>query len=233
MKPSSSLLPQRLPLALLLASLCLTNTACVPLFVGGAAAAGATVATDRRSSGMQLTDKSISIRVEHEVGSAFPSNTTRVNALTFNQRVLLTGEILDEASKTKAGQIARKSKDVREVLNQLKVGPVADFGSRSNDSWIASKVRTELIATKGVPSRTIALTVSKGVVYLMGQVNATEANLAAQAASRISGVKQVVKAFDIISNSATATSETTPATPSNESSQQAADSGYTQTYPLK
>ena len=115
-------------------------SACVPLLVGGVAATTAMVVTDRRTSGMQLTDKTISVKAEAELGSQFSDANARINATTFNRRILLTGEVATQADKDKASTIARGITDVNDVLNELMIAPPAPFSVRSKDTWISSKV---------------------------------------------------------------------------------------------
>ena len=210
-------------------------SACVPLLVGGVAATTAMVVTDRRTSGMQLTDKTISVKAEAELGSQFSDANARINATTFNRRILLTGEVATQADKDKASTIARGITDVNDVLNELMIAPPAPFSVRSKDTWISSKVKSELLITKNIPSGSIVVTTSQGVVYLMGQVTQAEGNNAAQAASTISDVVRVVKAFDIVSanqvNSNTTSNTTTQNSMNNNSAP--SGSGATQTFPLQ
>lgn len=167
------------------------------LVLGGAAAAGLIV-SDRRTAGMQLIDKTIGISIESNVRDQLNAETLRVNATSVNQRVLLTGEVANQADKERVTQIAKNVKDVKEVLNELIIAQPAPFEVRSRDAWISSKVRSELLFTKNIPSRTISITTSQGVVYLMGNVTQQEENLAAQTAASVAGVVRVVKAFDTI-----------------------------------
>ena len=124
---------------------------------------------------------------------------------------------------------------MNDVLNELMIAPPAPFSVRSKDTWISSKVKSELLITKNVPSGSILVTTSQGVVYLMGQVTETEGNNAAQVASTISGVVRVVKAFDIVSASQAASSSTSnPTSPSSTTtSSSPAAGGSTQTFPLQ
>lgn len=219
---------QLLILGLLATSAALS--ACVPLMVGGVATGVATVISDRRPASMQANDKKISVYAEHKASGAVPTNTSRVNAMTFNHRVLLTGEVASEEDKRIVEQEVREIDDVNDVVNQLKVGPIANFSTRSNDTWISTKVKTDLLATSGVPSGTILTTTSQGIVYLMGQVTAQEADAAANAAAGVTGVLGVVKVFDIASSTAkvSTTPQASGSTPTNTDS---AGDG-TQTFPL-
>lgn len=186
------------PLAAALLASALLLSGCAPVLVGGAAAGAAVVATDRRTSGTQLEDKNISLKVEYNVSQKF-GDSARVNASTYEGVVLLTGEVASEAAKSQVGAIAQGVENVKKVVNQVTVGPVSSFSARSNDTWLGSKVRTELINTKYVPSGSINVTTDKGVVYLQGKVTQAEGEYAANAAAGVSGVTRVVKLFDIIS----------------------------------
>ncbi|MDO5666919.1 MAG: BON domain-containing protein [Alcaligenaceae bacterium] len=232
-KLSKKLNSRQLLIAGLLASSTVLS-ACVPLMVGGVATGVATVVSDRRPASMQANDKKISVYAEHKAAGAVPTNTSRVNATTFNHRVLLTGEVASEEHKRIVEQEVREIDDVNEVVNQLKIGPIANFSTRSNDTWISTKVKTDLLATSGAPSGTILTTTSQGIVYLMGQVTAQEADVAANAAAGVAGVLGVVKVFDIASS--TARISTSPKASSTTSSSSAntseASGGGTQTFPL-
>src|SRR5690606_8677546 len=85
------------------------------------------------------------------------------------------------------------------VVNQLRIGPITPVSVRTNDTWLTSKVKTALINTKEVPSRTINVSTERGVVYLMGKVTADEAERAAKAAASVTGINKQVKLFNIVS----------------------------------
>lgn len=203
---------------------------CVTSMVLGGAAATGLIASDRRTAGMQLTDKTIGLTIENRAKTQLNADTIRVNATSFNQRALITGEVSSQADKDRVTEIARSVTDVKEVVNELIIGKPAAFDVRSRDAWISSKVRSELLVTKNIPSRTISITTSQGVVYLMGQVTAEEGNLAAQTAASVNGVIRVVKVFDIISG--TGTSTTTTSSSSTTGTTSSTSSGMTTT-PLK
>jgi osmotically-inducible protein OsmY len=187
-----------IPFAAALTAATLLLSGCAPVLVGGAAAGAAVVATDRRTSGTQLEDQNIDLKIQYNTAQKF-GDTARVDANSYEGVVLLTGEVPNEAAKEQAGAIARGVENVKKVVNQLAVGPVASWSTRSNDTWLTSKVRTALLDTKFVPSGTINVTTDKGVVYLQGKVTQAEGEYAASAAAGVSGVVKVVKLFDIIS----------------------------------
>lgn len=182
---------------------CSLLAGCVPLVVGAAAGGTAIVAVDRRSAGMQLVDKNIERRTQNTINESV-GEAGRVIVSSYNQRVLLTGEVPSEAAKQSAETIARNATDVKRVDNQLTVGPRASFSTRTNETWITSRVKAELLATKQVPSGSINVITTRGVVYLMGQVTDLEGQRAASAAAGVNGVTRVIKVFDIVSGSSVA-----------------------------
>ncbi|VFR31101.1 21 kDa hemolysin precursor [plant metagenome] len=172
-------------------------SACAPLVVGAAAGGTALVATDRRTAGVQLEDQNIGFKVESNMRRHF-GDTARINASAYQTKVLLTGEAPNETVKQQASEIAGKVENVTHVYNQLNIGPVSSAEARTNDTWLGTKVRTALINTKGVPSRTLTVTVERGVVYLQGKVTRLEGDYASAAAANVSGVKQVVRLLDVM-----------------------------------
>ncbi|WP_066128927.1 BON domain-containing protein [Bordetella ansorpii] len=171
---------------------------CVPLVLGGAAATTAVVATDRRTTGIQLEDQNIALKAQNQIGQKL-GDAARINATSYEGRVLLTGDVPSEAAKAEATSIAQRVEHVKTVYNQLTVGPAASLGTRSNDSWLSSKVHASLLNARYVPSSTITVTTDRSVVYLMGKVTKIEGDYAASTVSGVSGVAKVVKLFNIIS----------------------------------
>lgn len=173
-------------------------SACVPLIVGGTAAAGtAVVITDRRSSGTQLDDKNIGFKVVGEINRRL-GDSAKVNAHVYNSKVLLTGDVPSAEVKNQSVVLARGILNVKSVVDQITVGPEQPFSSRTNDTWITSKVKSVLLRTQYVPSNTIDVTTNRGTVYLMGLVTENEGRYAATAAAGVGGVQRVVKLFETI-----------------------------------
>ena len=60
------------------------------------------------------------------------------------------------------------------------------------DAWITTKVKTELMTTKGVPSTDISVTTNNGIVTLTGVVDSkAQVNKAVACAKGIKGVAKV------------------------------------------
>jgi osmotically-inducible protein OsmY len=186
-------------LALVLSALSLTAVlpACAPLLVGGAAAGTALVVSDRRTSGAIVQDQSNEARITYEFLQRIKVSGTHFTVTSFDGKVLLTGEVPAEAVKEDAGRIAASVVGVRTVVNELAIMPASSLTERSNDLLLAARINAELLNKQNVPYSAVRVVAERGTVYLMGIVTETEANATAAVASRVSGVKSVVKVFEI------------------------------------
>jgi osmotically-inducible protein OsmY len=176
-----------------------TLDSCV-LLVGGAAVGGGLVAADRRSVGIQMEDTHIESKVNSALIDNIPKGAMNIDVTSYDRKVLLAGQVKSAEERATAEAVASKVENVREVVNELTVGDLATFGDRTDDTLLAGKVKTALLGAEGVPSEVVKTTVDQGVVYLMGKVSAAEADAAANTASHVSGVRRVVKLFEVISD---------------------------------
>jgi osmotically-inducible protein OsmY len=188
---------------------------CAPLVIGAVAAGTAIVSTDRRSTGTQLDDKAIQVRVANELTDALRGNDIHISVNSFERRILLTGEVPSEAVKAQAGAVASRSKDVRLVNNELVIATPSTFGERTNDNTLGTRVRAAFVNTREIAFNSVDIVTERRTIYLMGAVTQKEADVAAHVASRVSGVQQVVKLFDVTPAQAPTTmapATTTPGT---------------------
>lgn len=169
-------------------------------FVLGLGAVGATayVVTDRRTAGSILEDNTIELKADNRISRALGSDTN-VRAVSYNQQVLLVGQVPTEADKLKAAEIVQGVPNVKAVLNEIDVGPVADLNRQATDSLITTKVRARLIDAHDIFGNAFKVTTSNSVVYLMGIVTQREADRAVEIARSTTGVSKVVTMFNIIS----------------------------------
>lgn len=185
-----------LTLAMLAVGLASMFQGCGLLLLGGAAG-GTLVAVDRRPLGAQTEDREIQIKASNRISDALP-DTAHVNVTVYNRRVLLSGEVPDDAAKQKAESIVRDIINVSSIANELAVQPASSFSSRTSDTYISSKVQAALVGSKDISSNYYKWTTERGIVYLMGLVTVDEGNRGADVVSRVTGVKQVVKLFQYI-----------------------------------
>jgi osmotically-inducible protein OsmY len=171
---------------------------CVEMAIGSAVM-GTLAATDRRTFGAQTEDKTIVVKGETRIPGVV-GDAGHVNVASFNRKVLLTGEVRDEAMKAAVEREIAGVEGVQGVVNELEIMGTSSFTSRSNDSLITGKVKASFVDSKELYANSIKVVTERGTVYLMGRVTQREGLLAADSASNVSGVGKVVKVFDYISD---------------------------------
>jgi osmotically-inducible protein OsmY len=121
-----------------------------------------------------------------------------INVMVFNGVVLLTGEVPSNELRLLAGETARSINKVRQVHNELAVQGNSTAFSRSNDNWIATKLRSKLLANRDIESDRVKTVVENRVVFLMGLLTREEANIASNIAASVKGVEKVVRVIEYI-----------------------------------
>ena len=169
-------------------------SACLPLIAGGAAAGGA-VAADRRTSGYYVEDENIELKAVKKMETNL-GEYAHVNVTSYNRNILLTGEVPDAAAKAKAMLLIKEIENVRTITNEITVGPKSSLSSRSNDTFLTSKVKTKFVTENKFPANYVKIVTENSVVYLLGIVTKAEADDATAIASNTDGVAKVVKVFE-------------------------------------
>ncbi|MBN9476893.1 MAG: hypothetical protein ABS43_14210 [Bordetella sp. SCN 67-23] len=193
-KPAASVRP--LVLALVVASSAWAVSACAPIVLGSAYV-GTMAATDRRTVGIQVEDKNIELKTSSRLSGRY-GDKGHINVNAYNRKLLLTGEVPDEAAKRDAEEQARGVENVRALVNELQIGIPTSLATRSNDVFIEGKIKASLVDAKDLFANSFRITVENGVAYLMGRVTEREGKRGAEIAAGVSGVKKVVKVFDYI-----------------------------------
>lgn len=196
-KPGGRLRPL-LGAALLGVALTATLQGCVPVVATGVAV-GTLATLDRRSYGTQLEDQEIMLRAQRRLGEKL-GERAYVYVTSYNRIVLLTGDAADERIKAEAEQIVRGVRNVREVANELKIGPITSGAVHANDTFITTKVKARFVDGKKFSPNLVKVVTEAGTVYLMGMVTSTEADAATEIARRTDGVQRVVRVFELISD---------------------------------
>jgi osmotically-inducible protein OsmY len=184
---------QKLLAALLLS---LGLSACAPVMIGGMMG-GAMVASDRRTTGIQLEDEGIEQRSATARDENFGTKE-HINFTSYNRQVLMTGEVSSDRIRQQVEQLIGRVENVRLVANELAVGPASSFSDRSNDVLLVAKVKAAMVDSEDVFANVFKVVAERGTVYLMGRVTQREATRATEVVRGVSGVKRVVKVFEYI-----------------------------------
>jgi len=173
---------------------------CAAVVIGGVAAgATATVAHDRRTTGVFIEDEAI----EQKALKSFSADkeikdSSHINVTSYNTVVLITGETPSEDIRNRVVNIVREIPKVTHVYNELTIAAPSSWTSRSGDTLITSKVKTNLLTLDDFDGTRVKVVTDKGVVYLMGIVTRSEADAATGETRRTGGVQKVVKLFQYI-----------------------------------
>jgi osmotically-inducible protein OsmY len=170
---------------------------CAPLVVGGAVVGGM-VAVDRRTSGTQLEDEAIELKVSSAIGREL-GDRVHLNVTSYNRRVLLTGEVASEADRSRATSLAQSQENVKEVINDLAIGASSSFSQRTKDGITTGQVKAAFVDAKDLQASAVKVVTERGIVYLMGRVTPREAQRATDIARSTGGVVKVVRVFEEIS----------------------------------
>lgn len=156
-----------------------------------------------RSIGTKIDDSVIERNVVSDIEhSNLKMKNAHFDVTSFNGAVLLVGQMPDEEMRQLAAQTAANVANVKRVYNELTVGPDIGFSAHASDALITSKVKSQLWAQESIKDSKMVVLTEAGVVYLMGIVSRSQADLAAQVAQRIDGVQRVVQLFEIIGEAA-------------------------------
>ncbi len=187
-----------LPVATLIVAMLLNG--CIGILVGGAAT-GLSVAHDRRTTGTVVDDQTIELKLHSALDQQLPPGN-HINISVYNGAVLLSGEVASAQARQQADAIARGIEPpVRTVHNELVIGPPSPLSGRSNDTLLTTQVKAALLRISDIPDfdpTRVKVVTERGVVYLLGLVRPREADAAADVASQVSGVRQVVTLFEYI-----------------------------------
>lgn len=163
----------------------------------GAGVGAASLAHDRRTIGTQVDDTTTAGRISIAMASdATINEQTSISVQVFNGTALLVGQAPTQELIQQAEKLASSVKNIKKLHNQIRLGSPIPPGVVANDVWLASKIKTKLIADKRIDGLQIEIEVENGEVFLMGLVSEQESNIAVDITRNVKGVKQVIKAFE-------------------------------------
>lgn len=153
----------------------------------------------KRTFGTYIDDEKLEDIITVNLRKTDPGlDSAHINVFCFNGVVLLTGEVPSAQLRTTAGDTSRTISKVRQVHNELLIQNNSTFFSRTNDNWIASKVRSKILVAE-IESERVKVIVENRVVYLMGLLTREEAQTISEIAANTEGVEKVVRVFEYIS----------------------------------
>jgi len=167
---------------------------CFPVVATGAGT-GVLMAEDRRTSGTFIEDQGIELKASNRLDEKL-KDKIHVNITSYNRTVLMTGEVPTDAAKQEAEKIVRGVPNVSNVFNELAIGGNSSYSSRSNDTYLTSKVKVRFVDQRKFQANHVKVVTENNVVYLLGIVKHKEAEDAVEIAAHTSGVQKVIKLFE-------------------------------------
>jgi osmotically-inducible protein OsmY len=170
---------------------------CAEAVIVGGVTLGVVMAADRRQTEVMFNDQGIEFTAGSKIDEALKGQG-HVNVTSYNYTVLLTGEVPSAQAKADAESAASQVPRVRAVVNELQIAGTSSAASRSNDTYITSKVKSSFLGNGKFKPTDIKVVTEAGVVYLLGLVSHEEADAATEVARGTGGVQKVVRVFEYV-----------------------------------
>lgn len=153
----------------------------------------------KRTVGATIDDRNIETIAMVNMIKAHPGLAdARIIVNSHNGVVLLTGQVASNDLRQMASDTVNKISTVRQLHNELQVGPYVPMSTRTYDTWLTTKIKTKLMANKEIDSGRVRVITEAKTVFLMGMVSRSEAEIVTDIARTTSGVKKVVRVFEYI-----------------------------------
>jgi len=177
-------------------------TGCGTVATSSAEVTGLALLHDRRDSSTLLSDEGIEMSADIELLKQQDlRNFTHINVTAYNGRVLLSGEAKTASLRAKIVSIVRMISGVKLVHNEIIIGPVTSFNSRTYDALITTKVKDAIADIHTIPgfdATRVKVVTENNTVFLMGLLHSSEGQATISKAQKIEGVKRVVPLFEYL-----------------------------------
>jgi hyperosmotically inducible protein len=153
----------------------------------------------QKSAGEQVDDSVTTGRVKAALIADPVTKAHQIDVETFKGTVQLNGFVDTSASKERASEVAKSTKGVTAVRNNLTVKATERSGETVvDDSAITAKVKTALAGDPRTKAHQINIETREGVVQLSGFVDNSEAKSTAEELARsVDNVKSVDNELDV------------------------------------
>ena len=163
------------------------------------AVGGAMMMNDERSFTTQISDTDTDFRIASALSDHQDlHNQTNITGITMNNNVLLIGQAPNSMLRDKAVQVVKGLNIEGKIHNQIRIGNPTSFTTRSNDTWITTKVKGRMLNDEALDVSKIKVVTENGEVFLLGLVTKAQADIAVDITRNTAGVRKVVKVFEYI-----------------------------------
>ena len=166
---------------------------CILFAAGAGAGAGYATFAQERSPGDQLKDTTIGALVNQSWNQFNPALPDDLTATVYEGRVLVTGRVPNDQWRAEAVQRTWKVENVKEVYDEIEVGPETHFADTLRDKTISTRLTNDLVFDSQVKSINYTIRTANGVVYIIGSARSeAERNRVMDYARNIPNVRKVV-----------------------------------------
>jgi len=162
----------RWPMGLRLASaLGLAPVLCACSPVGTAVGVGATVvnmAMEERGLIHAVNDDAIWLGINNRLYANDRQLFEKVSLQVHEGRVLLSGYVQKPEDRVEALKLAWMSDGVREVNNQIRIGPSLDLADYAEDAYLIQRLRLVYLVDEGIRANNYSVDCIRSTVYLVG-----------------------------------------------------------------
>jgi hyperosmotically inducible protein len=146
--------------------------------------------------GATVSDTAITAKVKAKMMGEHSLKKSDISVMTTNGVITLDGKASSSKAKSEAMRVAKSIEGVKSVDNNLKVPgdnkKVAKAERAVSDSWITTKVKSEILADSVSKGFKVSVETKHGVVILKGALaNQDAIDHVKDIAAKVKGVKSV------------------------------------------
>lgn len=153
----------------------------------------ASMVYDRHNVYKKITDYqlgSTSVQALY-VDNKFKAPDCVIDVTVFKENILLAGHLPSAELKEEAqARVISVIKNKR-IYNELRISNQKN--NTLQDSWITTKIRSKILADSSIDPNTFKITTTDNIVYILGEMQAEQAQKVIDIARNVSGVEKVVK----------------------------------------
>ncbi len=166
---------------------------CILAVGAGAAGGGYAVAAQERSISDTARDAGLQAAIAQSWKNYNLKLNDDLNCTVYEGRALITGAVPSDDWRAEAVKRAWQVDGIKEVYDEIQVGPDEGFMQDMGDATITSKLKTQLVADGDVREINYSITTVKGNVYILGTARSqAELQRVIDHARNIADVKRVV-----------------------------------------
>lgn len=120
---------------------------------------------------------------------------SHISIISYNNDVLIVGQVPGKDLRDKVEEVVSQVPKVSRVYNQLEIKEPSSFMTRTKDAWITTSAKAKLLTEPNLKSGSIKIITEENIVYLMGNPQPEDKEVAIDIIKNIGGVEQVIDVF--------------------------------------